>query len=81
MRIGTFESFEMTFGSFGQQYTTIDGQKYITYFDLAGPKLRGLGPGARVEFEARPGPTVLCNSPRVNEQLPSASVVRVVEGV
>ena len=24
--IGTFEKFEVTHGSFGQQYTTIDGQ-------------------------------------------------------
>ena len=33
--IGTFESFELAFGSFGQQYATIDGKKYITFFDLA----------------------------------------------
>ena len=77
--IGTFQECKLTFGSFGQQYTTIDGQKYITYFDLADPKLRGLEPGARVEFEPRPGPTVLCHSPRVSEELASANLVRVVE--
>lgn len=81
MRIGTFENFELTFGSFGQQYTTIDGQKHITFFDLTDPKLKGLEPGARVEFEARPGPTVLCHSPYVREELPSADLVRVMEGV
>ena len=73
--IGTFESFELTHGSFGQQYTTIDGEDYITFFDLADPKLRGLRPGVRVEYEARPGPTVLCHSPQVSEGLPSAVLV------
>jgi hypothetical protein len=79
--IGTFENFELTFGSFGQQYTPIDGRKYITWFDLADPKLKGLGPGARVEFETRPGPTELCHSPYASEALPSVDLVRVLEGV
>jgi hypothetical protein len=78
--IGTFENFEVAFGSFGQQYTTIDGRRYITYFDLADPKLKGLEAGARVEFETRSGPTMLCHSPRVSEQLPSADLLRVLEG-
>ena len=78
--IGTFENFELAFGSFGQQHTTIDGEEYITFFDLADPKLRGLGSGVRVEYEARPGPTVLCHSPHVEEPLPSATLVRVLEG-
>jgi hypothetical protein len=76
--IGTFENFELAFGSFGQQYTTIDGEDYITFFDLADPKLRGLRPGVRVEYEARPGPTVLCDSPAIREDLPSASLLRVL---
>jgi hypothetical protein len=75
--IGTFEGFELAFGSFGQQYSTIDGQTYITFFDLADPRLRGLRPGIRVAYEARPGPTVLCHSPQVSEDLPSAVLVRV----
>jgi hypothetical protein len=78
--IGTFEKFELTFGSFGQQYTTIDGRRYVTYFDLADPDLRGLGPGAQVEFEPRPAPTVLCQNPHVRENLPSAVLVRVMQG-
>jgi hypothetical protein len=77
MRIGAFENFKLTFGSFGQQCTTIDGRKHIPYFDLADPKLRGLGPGAGGEFEARPGPTLLGHNPHVSEQLPSADVVAV----
>jgi len=77
--IGTFQGCRLTFGSFGQQYTTIDGRKYITFFNLADPKLRGLEPGARVEFEPRPGPTVMCHSPHVTEDLASAELVRVVE--
>ena len=76
--IGVFEGFELTFGSFGQQYTTIDGRKYVTYLDLADRKLRGLGKGAVVEFEAGPAPTVLCNSPAVREDLPSATLLRVM---
>lgn len=78
--IGTFEGFELMFGSFGQQYTTIDGREYVTYFDLADPKVKGLEPGLRVEFEPRPGSTVLCHSPHVSEGLPSAELVRVLEG-
>lgn len=37
---GTFEGFKVTFGSFGQQYTTIDGQVYLTWFDAGDPELR-----------------------------------------
>ena len=79
--IGTFEKFDLTFGWFGQQYTTIVGVKYVTWLDLAGPKLKGLEAGARVEFEARPGPTVLCDAPRVTTELPSARLVRVAERI
>ena len=75
---GTFQSFKVTQGSFGQQYTTIDGQVYLTWFDAADPKLRGLGEGAVVEFEARPAPTMLCDSPAIREDLPSATLLRVV---
>ena len=78
---GTFEKLDLTFGSFGQHYTAIDGRKYITWFDLADPKLKGLGPGAWVEFEARPGPTELCHSPYVREALPSADLARGLEDV
>ncbi|HWV98502.1 MAG TPA: hypothetical protein VNZ64_02300 [Candidatus Acidoferrum sp.] len=74
--IGTFEEFELTFGSFGQQYRTIDGRVYLTWFDAADPTLRGLSPGVKVEYEARPGPTALCHSPRVREDLPSGVLLR-----
>jgi hypothetical protein len=76
--IGTFGGFEVTYGSFGQQYTTIDGVKYLTWFDLMDPNLRGLVVGATVEYAVRPGPTVLCESPAVREGLPSATLLRVV---
>lgn len=75
---GTFQSFRVTHGSFGQQYTTIDGQVYLTWFDASDPKLRGLAEGAVVEYEARPAPTVLCHGPGVSENLPSATLLRVV---
>ncbi len=75
---GVFEGFDVMHGSFGQQYTTVDGVVYLTWFDVADPKLRGLVDGAVVEFESRPAPTVLCTSPAVREDLPSATLLRVV---
>jgi hypothetical protein len=77
---GAFQSFRLTHDSFGQQYTTIDGEVYLTWFDVADVRLRGLGEGAVVEFEVRPAPTVLCESPAVREDLPSATLLRVVKG-
>lgn len=79
MNNGTFQGIELTFGSFGQQYTTIDGQKYITFLDLTDPNLQGLKPGAEVEFEAIAGPTVLCSCPHINVDLPSATLLKVVK--
>ncbi len=76
--IGIFEGFKLTFGSFGQQYTTINGQVYLTWFNFEDPKLRGLTEGALVEFEARPAPTALCDSPAVSENLPWARLLRVL---
>ncbi len=75
---GIFQEFQAAFGSFGQQYTRIDGQVYLTWFDAADPKLVELEQGAVVEFEARPAPTVLCDSPAVSDNLPSARLLRVV---
>ena len=69
---GTFQGFDLAFGSFGQQYTAIDGQRYVTWFDLADKDLAGLAHGCRVEFSARPAPTLLCHCPRIEENLPSA---------
>ena len=78
--IGTFQNFEVTHRSFGPQYTAIDGQVYVTWFDAAAPNLRGLEAGATVEFDTRPAPTVLCHSPRVQDDLPFATLLRVVKG-
>ena len=75
----SFQEFRLTFGSFGQQYTRIDGREYITFFDLMDPNLRGLKPGAKVEFDATEGPTKLCDSPHVTEALPRAKLLRVVQ--
>jgi hypothetical protein len=75
---GTFEGVDVTHGSFGQQYTRIDGQVYLTWFDACDPKLRGLRPGCRVEFNAMPAPTVLCHTPHVVERLPSANLLAVL---
>ena len=69
------ERFELTCGSYGQQYTTIDGRRCITFFDLRDPNLRGLQAGAKVEFEVAAAPTVLCNDPRVTEPLAAAKLL------
>jgi hypothetical protein len=76
---GTFQGFEVTHGSFGEQRTTIEGTEYLTWFDLADPRLNGLKLRVAVEYEARPGPTVLCDVPRVTSGLPSARVIGVVK--
>ena len=76
---GTFQSFEVTHGAFGEQYTTIDGVKYLTWLNLMDPNLKGLAPGAAVEYDVRPAPTVLCDVPRVTSGLASARLVRVLE--
>ncbi len=78
-RIGTFQGFEVTHGQFGQQYTMIDGTKFITWFDLNDRNLKGLQKGCMIEFVATPAPTVLCHSPRVQECLPSANILRVIQ--
>jgi hypothetical protein len=75
---GKFQGFELTFGSFGQQYATIDGNRYVTCFDLTDPNIRGLKPGVRVEFETFQGPTKLCDEPRVMQKLPMAKLLRTI---
>ena len=76
---GTLQDFRLSFGSCGEQRSTIDGQEFITWFDLRNPALKGLQPGCRVEYETRPAPTVLCHSPWVQDNLPSATLLRVVK--
>lgn len=80
IKTGIFQDFELTHGQFGQQYTTIDGARFVTFFNLAEPKLKGLRGGCRVEFTLTPAPTILCHSPHVQESLPSADILRVLQG-
>ena len=61
--IGTFEDFHVTHGSFGEQFTKINGQICVTYWDAGDRNLRVIGAGATEEFEAKPVPTLLCSSP------------------
>jgi hypothetical protein len=77
---GVVQKFELKFGSFGEQVTTIDGQDYLTWFDLADPRLKGFGLGCRVEFEAASGPTILCSQPHMQSPLPSARITRILHG-
>jgi hypothetical protein len=79
--VGTLERFEVTHGSFGQQFCTIDGRRYATFFDMTDRRLRGLQPGVTVEYESMEGPTVLCHSPQVSVDLPTAILVRVAKRV
>ena len=78
--IGTFQGARSTQYSFGEQMTTIDGQEYLTWYDVMDPNLRGLDAGVSVEFDAKPGPTVLCHYPRIEDARPTASLRRVVKG-
>ena len=71
--IGSFERFELTLGSFGEQRSTIDGTTHLTWFDLMDPNLKGLEAGAKVEYDVRPGPTVLCGVPRLRVRWPKSS--------
>lgn len=47
-REGVFGGYRMTWG--GIQVSTIDGQQYATLFDFRDPNMRGLKPGAIVEW-------------------------------
>jgi len=78
--IGTFQDVKFTLGSFGEQFTKIDGQTYVTYWDAMDPNLRGMSEGSVVEFEPKSAPTLLCSSPHVSIDLPYATVLRVVKG-
>ena len=78
--IGTVDDIRLTHGGFGEQYTTIDGERYVTYFDFRNPRLAGLKPGCRVQFESRPGPTRLCGVPDISARCGSATLIQVING-
>lgn len=46
-REGTIEKIEYTAGGFGNQFTTIDGRRYWTWWDIRNP---AIGVGNRVCF-------------------------------
>ena len=77
-RFVIYEGMAPTFHSMGQQNTTIDGEEFLTWFDIRDSSLKGLQPGCRVEYEFRPGPTVLYDSPRLTDPRPYARLLRVV---
>jgi hypothetical protein len=78
-RVGRIDSIRYTRNAFGEQYTTIDGVTYVTWFDLANPKLAGLHtPGARVRFTSVNGPTKMCDAPRVTVECGRATLIEVV---
>jgi hypothetical protein len=74
--VGTIEKIDFKLHSFGEQYTTIDGQEYVTHINLSDPACAGIRTLAVVEFEVAPEPKVLCNHSLVEVDLPSATQVR-----
>lgn len=49
IKVGTVEKIEYTTGSFGNQFTTIDGHRYWTWWDIRSTPVRL---GAKVRFRA-----------------------------
>ena len=60
IKTGIVEDVKFTFGSFGNQWTTIDGVRYATYWDAATTDWKR---GDKVCFEC--GDRMLCDSPPV----------------
>jgi hypothetical protein len=79
IKSGRVNSIRYTRNGFGEQYTSINGVTYVTYFDLGDPKLKGLSrPWAHVRFTSVDGPTKLCDSPRVTVECGRATLIEVV---
>jgi hypothetical protein len=72
-KIGTVEKIEYTFHGFGNQYTTINGKEYITFWDFAD----GVCVGARVEFSEEENGRVSMGN--LNLVGPKARDIRVIE--
>lgn len=50
MKVGTLESVKFTQGGAGNQWTTIDGVRYATWWDIRSKNIETLEPGAKVVY-------------------------------
>ena len=75
IRSGVVEDISYTIGGAGNQWVTIDGIRYATFFDAI--KLPCLRIGCRVEFRSK-GPLLLTMVPRVTTEN-SAEILRVLD--
>jgi hypothetical protein len=73
--IGTIENIEFTSGGAGNQWTTIDGVKYATYWNFNSSVGKGIKRGAHVEFEVSQRSLWSGMAP-----IPHAHITRIVEG-
>jgi hypothetical protein len=78
VREGIVQRIRVPSRGFGEQYTTIDGETYITYFDFRDPKLNGLKHGSKVRYKTSPGPTNLSHSPKITSDLGTAVLLEVI---
>lgn len=73
--IGTIEKVQFTSGSFGEQYVTIDGQTYMTYWNIDQLKR-----GSRVEIAVgEPRQNCFSGNSQVVFKEPQAEFLRFVE--
>lgn len=61
MKIGTVEKVEFTCGGLGNQFTTIDGRTYFTWWDARRHKV---WKGVRVKYSVQEGVEV-CSHPKM----------------
>ena len=50
-KVGTLDSIAFTQGGAGNQWTTIDGVRYATWWDIRSPMIETTKPGATVVYE------------------------------
>lgn len=52
VKTGLIEKVQFTRGGYGEQSIKIDGVQYATWFSANDPKMKGIGPGAKVKYIA-----------------------------
>ena len=73
--IGTIEKVQFTSGSFGEQYVTIDGQTYMTYWDISQLKC-----GSKVEISVgKPRKNCFVGDSQVVFNEPQAEFLRFID--
>lgn len=75
---GVVENIAYTYGGAGNQFVTIDGVTYVTWFDVMNPALKGLKVGCKVMFISTPGPTTLFSQPMLTTPRSTATLLGVI---